>query len=107
MEASWPSGVKPMPPHLSHGDGRQIDLALFYQDSRGHSLSAPPRAPGPPIAPGYGAYEPPRRESDRVCVGGRGHHDRPDPPTTRPWRLDETRTADLIRRLIAEPEVKR
>lgn len=107
MEASWPSGVKPMPPHLSHGDGRQIDLALFYQDRRGKGLARPPRAAGPPIAPGYGAYEPPRREQERVCVGDRGHHDRPDPPATRAWRLDEARTADLIRRLIAEPQVKR
>jgi hypothetical protein len=107
MEASWPSGIRPMPPHFSHGDGRQVDLALFYEDGRGHSLPGPPVAPGPPIAPGYGAYEPPSRPSERACVGIAGHHDRPDPPANRTWRLDEVRTKDLIRRLVASPQVRR
>ena len=38
MEGSWPAGTRPMPPHLSHGDGRQLDLALFYVDRRGRPL---------------------------------------------------------------------
>jgi hypothetical protein len=107
MEASWPSGVRPMPPHFSHGDGRQIDLALFYKDRKGRHLPGPPDAPGPPIAPGYGAYEPPQKSTQRACAGVSGHHDRPDPPADRDWRLDEARTAELIRRLIAAPQVKR
>lgn len=101
MEASWAKGVRPMPPHLSHGDGRQIDLALFYLGKDGQPLA------GPPKLWGYEAFEPPRRESERVCVGKRGKNDRPDPPRDRSWRLDETRTAALVRTLAADPRVRR
>lgn len=31
LDAGFPFGFMPMPPHLSHGDGRKLDLALFYQ----------------------------------------------------------------------------
>ena len=101
MEASWPSGVRPMPPHLSHGDGREVDLALFYVDRAGRPL------PRPPTRDGYRAYEPPRREADRVCTGAHTPHDAPDPPAGRSWRLDEAATADLVRRLSADPAVRR
>ncbi len=101
MDASWPSGVKPMPPHYSHGDGRQVDLALFYEDRQGRPLDRSPVA-------GYGAYEPPRRESERACPGGaRGKQERPDPPRDRNWRLDEARTKALVSALIAYPAVRR
>jgi len=106
MEASWPSGVRPMPPHFSHGDGRQIDLVLFYQDRAGRPLAGPAKPYGR-HAPGYGAFEPPRREADRVCTGLKTPHDMPDPPSSRPWRLDDERTADLVRMLSAEPQVRR
>lgn len=105
MEASWPRGQRPMPPHLSHGDGRQIDIAVFYTDRSGRPLALPPPAPGERLARGYGAYEPPRREAERVCRGG--PQTRPDPPPERTWRLDEARTRDLIRALLAEPGVRR
>jgi hypothetical protein len=52
MDASGPDGHRPFAPHLSHGDGREIDLALFYDDLHGHLL------PRPPSLSGYGAYEP-------------------------------------------------
>ena len=107
MEASWPSGVRPMPPHLSHGDGRQIDLVLFYEDLHGRPLSRPGRPYGR-HAPGYGAFEPPRREADRVCVDSADTpHDAPDPPADRPWRLSDVRTGSLISLLSAAPEVRR
>lgn len=102
MEASWPTGVRPMPPHHSHGDGRQIDLALFYADDAGRPLERPPTKSG------YRASEPPRRESERVCKGVRSaKNDWADPPADRPWRLDETRTRDMIRVLSADPAVRR
>ena len=106
MEASWPSGVRPMPPHLSHGDGRQIDLVLFYEDRAGRPLPKPARPYGR-HAPGYGAFEPPLREAERACVPDKGHHAQPDPPASRAWRLDAARTAELVRRLSADPEVRR
>lgn len=104
MEASWPIGKRPMPPHLSHGDGRQIDLALLYTDRAGRPLArAPTRS-------GYSAFEPPRRESERSCTGAlkrTGKNDGKDPAVDRDWRLDEARTADLIRILSADPKVRR
>lgn len=104
MSASWPIGRRPMPPHLSHGDGRQIDLALFYVDRDGRPLARPPTVTG------YGAYEPPRREADRSCVGAERRakrNDGADPAADRRWRLDETRTRDLIGILSADPNVRR
>lgn len=106
MEASWPSGIRPMPPHLSHGDGRQVDLGLFYEDRTGRALARPARPYGR-HAPGYGAFEPPRREAERACVPDKGHHAKPDPPVSRPWRLDEKRTAELVRQLSADRRVRR
>jgi hypothetical protein len=105
MEASWPSALRPMPPHFSHGDGREVDLALFYEDRDGRPRPGPPILSGQPNGPGYGAYEPPQREADRVCVGVR--RGQPDPAADRSWRLDEARTRDLIRRLVADPRVRR
>ena len=102
MEASWPEGVRPMPPHLSHGDGRQIDLTLFYADREGRPL------PSSPAKSGYGANEPPRHEGERACKGGRTtKNDRPDPPKDRTWRLDDARTAELVRQLSKDPAVRR
>jgi len=104
MEASWPLGRRPMPPHLSHGDGRQVDLALLYTDLDGRPL------PGPPTLSGYGAYEPPARERDRACTGKSRRakrNDGQDPPANRAWRLDEARTAALVRILSADPKVRR
>ena len=105
MEASWPSGVRPMPPHHSHGDGRQIDLAVFYEDRAGRALDRPPPSPNRRLLRGYGAYEPPRREAERVCVGGPASA--PDPPAGRHWRLDAARTQALVDALLAERGVRR
>jgi hypothetical protein len=104
LEASWPRGTRPMPPHLSHGDGRQLDIALFYTDRRGRPLAAPPTKTG------YGAYEPPRPGDDRACTGRHRRlppNDAVDPPAARRWRLDEVRTRDLIAALSADPAVRR
>lgn len=100
MEASWPSGKRPMPPHLSHGNGRQIDLVLFYQDRQGRPVK-------PPTANGYYAFEPPRTEAERVCPGSRPPHDGKDPPANRSWRLDDKATADLMRLFVRDPRVRR
>ena len=104
LEASWPRGTRPMPPHLSHGDGRQLDVALFYTDRRGRPLAAPPTRTG------YGAYEPPRPGDAIACSGLRMRlppNDGSDPPADRGWRLDEVRTRDLVAALSADPAVRR
>ncbi len=105
MDASGSTGHKPFKPHLSHGDGRQIDLALYYSDIAGRPLADFPdtRAYG-----GYWPAEPPRVGEEIACPQGReGLAEKPDPPADRPWRLDEARTRLLIETLVADPRVRR
>lgn len=105
MDASGPDGVKPFPPHLSHGDGRQIDVALLFEDLEGRPLSVPPdtSAHG-----GWWPAEPPRPGETPACPQGRtGAAEKPDPPADRRWRMDETRTKALVEILIDDPRVRR
>ncbi|MNS84740.1 hypothetical protein D3C72_1185750 [compost metagenome] len=105
MDASGASGITPFPPHRSHGDGRQIDLALYYTDAAGKPLH---RFPDTSRHDGFWPAEPPRPGEEIACPDGRkGSAEKPDPPADRPWRLDEARTAALIRHLAADPRVKR
>lgn len=53
----------PLPPHLSHDDGRRIDLAYFYKDAAGNPL--------PLAAPsflGYWGFEEPPTPADAACT---------------------------------------
>jgi hypothetical protein len=102
MDASWERGVRPMPPHLSHGDGREVDLAIFYADREGAPLSGPPDTLN-----GYGRYEPPRQGEPLPCKGVRRAGDQGDPPPSRRWRLDEGRTRLLLTSLAGDRAVKR
>lgn len=105
MDASGADGVKPFPPHFSHGDGRQIDLGLYYLDREGLPMR------GFPDTSGHGRLwpaEPPAPGEEIACPGGRkGIAFKPDPPKDRPWRLDEERTKALVEILIADPAVRR
>ena len=92
----------PLLPHLSHHDGRKVDLAFFYKDEDG-------KPTGPPSFIGYWGFEEPRPSDPQPCTG------RNDLMTMRwdmkwfPVRgnvfLDEERTARLIRLLAADPRV--
>ena len=105
MDASGPTGERPFPPHLSHGDGRQIDLGLYYTDVDGVPLKAFPTTDR---FGGYWPAEPPRPGEERACPNGRvGRAEKPDPPANRPWRLDEARTKALVEMLIADRRVRR
>ncbi len=105
MDASGPDGEKPFPPHLSHGDGRQIDLGLYYTDRQGRPLG---RFPDTRLYGGLWPAEPPRPGEQIACPDGRsGRAEKPDPPANRPWRLDEDRTRALIETLIADRRVRR
>lgn len=105
MDASGPDGVTPFPPHLSHGDGRQIDLGLYYTDREGRPLD---RFPDTSRHGGYWPAEPPRPGEQIACPGGRnGRAEKPDPPANRPWRLEEARTRVLLETLIADRRVRR
>ncbi|GAA0643592.1 hypothetical protein GCM10009101_15390 [Brevundimonas lenta] len=105
MDASGPDGEKPFPPHLSHGDGRQIDLGLYYTDVKGRPLD---HFPATDRYGGYWPAEPPRPGEEIACPNGRpARAEKPDPPANRPWRLDEARTKALIQALIADRRVRR
>lgn len=105
MDASGPLGEKPFPPHLSHGDGRQIDLALYYTDVAERPLD---QFPDTSRHGGFYPAEPARPGEPLACPDGRkGAAEKPDPPADRPWRLDEERTKALVQILVADPRVKR
>lgn len=93
----------PLLPHLSHDDGRKLDLAFYYRDENG----TPSNALASPI--GYFAFEQPAPGDPEPCAG------RNDILTLRwdldflqqyrrPVRLDEARTREAIRWLAEEGE---
>ncbi len=105
MDGSGPEGVVPFPPHFSHGDGRQVDLALYFTDLEGRPLKDLPdtRSWG-----GYWPSEPPLPGEQIACPQGReGRAEKPDPPANRDWRLDNERTRALVEILIADRRVRR
>ena len=53
----------PLPPHLSHHDGRRIDLAYFYKDAAGSYLAL--TAPSPL---GYWGFEAPAAGDELPCA---------------------------------------
>ena len=106
LEGSFPflDGF-PLPPHLSHHDGRKVDLAYFYRDASGR-----PIARGSPSPVGYFHFQQPR-PGDREPCAGRFTPLRwgfawlqPEEPA---WMLDEERTRAMILWLKARPEVTR
>ena len=52
----------PRVPHVSHHDGRNVDLAFFYQETQTKDP-----LPNPPSPIGYGAYEPPTAHEPQPC----------------------------------------
>ena len=66
----------PLLPHLSHADGRKLDLAFYYKDTSGNFLNGATRSPV-----GYFAFEQPEAGAEQPCEG------RKDIITTR-WNFD-------------------
>lgn len=52
----------PLLPHLSHDDGRKLDLAFYYRDERGDYAAGVTRSPI-----GYWAFEQPRATDAPSC----------------------------------------
>jgi hypothetical protein len=106
LEGSFPflDGF-PLPPHLSHHDGRKVDLAYFYRDASGRPITR-----GSPSPVGYFHYQQPR-PGDREPCAGRFTALRWDfgwrQPEEPAWVLDEERTRAMILWLKARPEVTR
>ena len=95
----------PLLPHLSHHDGRNVDLAFFYQDSRTkHPLQSPPS----PI--GYWAYEQPTANESQPCRGVsswlRWDFDWVQPLFAHA-EIDRERTRFMVQTVFAEPTVQK
>jgi hypothetical protein len=107
LEANFPfiDGF-PLPPHLSHRDGRKVDLAYFYRSVDGDA--AVPHGSSSWL--GYFIYEQPAPGAPQPCAGRwtplRWDFDRlqPQPPA---WRLDAARTAWMMTWLKDNPQVAR
>jgi hypothetical protein len=95
----------PLLPHLSHKDGKKLDLAYFYRNA--HS-KAPIRQTPSPI--GYWAYEQPENQETQPCCGKEGWL-RWDFEWLQPLfafaEIDPERTGLLLQELIAAPEVQK
>lgn len=91
----------PLLPHLSHDDGRKIDIALFYRDR--NSGTTRPGGGAWPI--GYWAFVPPRTGDGAVCRGQSRLSMRWDMAWLQPLFagliLDEHRTGAMLRWLAA------
>jgi hypothetical protein len=66
----------PLLPHLSHADGRKLDIAFYYKDSSGNFVNRMTRSPI-----GYFAFEQPSSGDEQPC------EERRDILATR-WNLD-------------------
>ncbi len=96
LDAGFPFGWgMPMLPHLSHGDGRKVDLAFFYQNPDG--LYVPGLTPSPI---GYWGFEQPRPGDSQPCAEAQGLSLRWDMAWLQPlWpglTLDEQRNVAML-----------
>jgi hypothetical protein len=96
----------PLLPHLSHRDGKKVDVAYFYFSGE-ESVAV---AHGSPSRLGYFIYEQPRQGDPLPCAGRwtplRWNFEwfQPQPPK---WRLDEQRTAWMLTWLKGQEQVSR
>lgn len=100
LDAGFPFFERfPMIPHLSHGDGWKIDLALIFQD-----------LPATPSPVGYWGFVQPHPNDPRPCAGQEGWL-RWNMAWLRPLipevALDDRRTARLIQALTRSSDVRR
>jgi hypothetical protein len=99
LDGGFPYGPKfPMLPHLSHADGRKIDLSFCYNKGDKYTVSPSPI--------GYWIYESPER-GEPAPYQGKPSLFRWDMPllqgVNRDRELDEARTRDLLRTLLRQP----
>jgi hypothetical protein len=92
----------PLLPHLSHQDGRKLDLAFYYDDEAGEFRNGETRSPV-----GYFAFERPGEGSPQPCARSRtGLSLRWDLAWLQPlfpdWRPDAPRMREALRWLSSE-----
>ena len=113
LDAGFPFGDGfPLVPHLSHDDGRKVDLALFRSGPAAVPRGDPARGPL-----GYFAYEPPRAGEPAPCRGVRSwlrwDLDALQPFVYRPLDAERTRAGvewlaarERVARMFLEPHLK-
>lgn len=68
LDASFPfSDAMPLWPHLTHKDGKKIDLAYYYRDATGNYVPGLLRSPI-----GYWGYEQPSQDDELPCANEKG-----------------------------------
>jgi hypothetical protein len=91
----------PLLPHLSHDDGRKVDLAFYYQDGKGGYLPGTMKSPI-----GYWGYTQPREGEPAPCENYNKLSLRWDfdflQKEWRDYRLEPMRTAFLLNWLVGE-----
>jgi hypothetical protein len=92
----------PLLPHLSHDDGRKLDLAYYYTDEMGEYQTAKAR-----WFLGYWAFEQPRPGDPEPCGDQPGVTLRWNmawlQDYVRDWPIDEIRTTEALRWLSRNP----
>lgn len=107
LDGNFPfSNGFPLLPHLSHKDGKKLDLAYFYRRSNNKE---PLRKTPSPI--GYWAYEQPASQEVQPCRGQSGEWLRWDFDWLQPFfayaEIDQERTKRLLQELIEAPDVQK
>ncbi len=92
----------PLLPHLSHNDGRKVDLAFFYQRKDTHEpLNVSPSWLG------YWCYEQPQHSKEAACLG-KSSYLRWDfdwlQPRYAAYEMDAVRTRTLLQLLAADAQ---
>ena len=106
LDANFPFLNKfPLLPHLSHNDGKKIDISLIYKDEKGNLTNKKPSVSG------YGVYEGPKPNEFnqiRKCLDkGKWQYDFPKYLTfgtiNSKLKLSEAATKDLILEILKQP----
>ena len=109
LDAGFPLFDKfPLLPHLSHNDGRKVDLAFFYKQADGTATNEKPSRSG------YGVYEGPKEgeEATAAACQGKGYWQYSYPQYltmgSRPsMTFDEERTQALLQLLLKQQEIEK
>jgi len=99
----------PLLPHLSHNDGKKLDISLIYNDNAGKIVNQKPSRSG------YGVFEGPRkREYNQIAVcldKGYWQYDFPKYLTLgRPHKnlkMSEKATKDLLSHILKREEISK
>lgn len=105
LDANFPFIDKfPLLPHLSHNDGKKIDISFMYLDKNGKKTNKKPSTSG------YGAYADSKNPTSNSCLNnGHWQYDFTKHITfgiDKELKLDKTSTKTLIKSLLSKAETQ-